>query len=536
MIHGGIRGIETFMRESRRLRRAESVAGRRHRGPATACALQVGALLALAATLSAGAAAAVPRCIAQGRWLAVESRRFTLVTNVTERLARDISTRLEWEADAVFRSSRALRDSSGGRIFVIATADSACFEAFRLRHQGRAVELGGFFSPSLLGSYLIFNAGLPWYQFQSVCHEYVHALVNRQIGNLPLCLNEGLAEYFSTFRADSRGIEYGHAIDQHRQLLLHDRLMPMDELFSIRVSSPSYWEGERRPMFYAESWALVHYLTSTEELRERFDRFLVRLKRGEAPRGAFGATFPSESWYGIQDKLKRYVAAKQLPHRQLPAGVDARPIALRVSEMRRADVYARLGAVLAEVHDDDRGKGEACLEAALGVDARCALALAHLGWSADIRGRAEEAESFYDRATRADPQSAEVWLVAGMGPLVRVSGERAAGHDMSWVSRQVLTGRERLRRALERDPDNAEALAQYGWTFLFDDRAQGGVNALRRASRALPTRADVLTNLIVALARSGDVAEAKELLEVRLRTLGEADDVNRAENAIASAR
>jgi Tfp pilus assembly protein PilF len=490
-------------------------------------------LLALAATLSAGTAAAVPSCIAQDRWLAVESRRFTLVTNVSERRARDISTRLELEADAVFRSSRALRDSSGSRIFVIAIADSTCFEAFRLRHQGRAVELGGFFSPSLLGGYLIFNAGQPWNQFQSVCHEYVHALANRQIGNLPLCLNEGLAEYFSTFRVDSRGSEYGHAIDQHRELLLRGRLMPMDELFSIRVSSPSYWEGERRPMFYAESWALVHYLTSTEELRERFDRFLARLKRGEDPRGAFGVTFPSESWYGIQDKLKRYVAAKQLPHRQLPTNVSAAPIALRVSEMRRADVYARLGAVLAEVHDDDRGKGEACLEAALGVDARCALALAYLGWDADGQGRAEEAEGYYDRATRADPQSAEVWLVAGMGPLMRVSGGR---HDMGWVSRQVLTGRERLRRALERDPDNAEALAQYGWTFLFDDRARDGVNPLRRASRALPTRADILTNLIVALAHSDGVAEAQDLLEARLRSLGDEDDVKRAESAIASAR
>lgn len=503
---------------------------------ATTSVLSFGAMLTLTVMLSAGAAAALPRCIAQDRWLAVESKRFTLVTNLTERRARDISTRLEWEADAVFRSSRALRDSSGSRVFVIATADSACFEAFRLRRQGRAVDLGGFFSSSRFGGYLVINAGLPWYQFQPVCHEYVHALVNRQIGNLPLCLNEGLAEYFSTFQVEGMSIEYGHGIEEHRDLLLKDRLMPMDELFSIRVSTPSYWEGERRPLFYAESWALVHYLTRTEELRERFDRFLARLKRGEAPRGAFGATFPSESWYGIQDKLKAYVATKQLSHRQLPAGADARPVAMRVSEIRRADVYARLGAALLEVHDDDRDKGEACLDAALGVDARCALALAYLGWNADAQGQAEEAESYYDRATRADPQSAEVWLVAGLGPLVRLHEGRAAGRDGAWALRQVLTGRERLRQSLALDPDNAEALAHYGWTFLFDDRAREGVGALRRASRALPTRADILTNWIVALARSGGVAEARDLLDERLRNLGDEDEVKRAENAIASAR
>ena len=527
MIHAG-----GHMSESRRLRPAKRAARQDHRVPAKARALKVGVLLALTAMLATGsAAAAVPRCIAQDRWLSVESKRFTLVTNVTERRAQDISTLLEREADAVFRNSRALRDSSGSRIFVIAIADSACFEAFRLRRQGRAVQLGGFFSPSLLGGYLVFNAGLPWREFESVCHEYVHALVNRQIGNLPLCLNEGLAEYFSTFRADGRGVEYGHAIDAHRGLLQRDRLMPMDELFSINGSSPSYWEGERRPMFYAESWALVHYLNSTPDLRERFDRFLTRLKRGEAPRGAFGAAFPSESWYGVQDKLRRHVAVEHPPRRELPAG-NGRLIASRVSVMRRADVYARLGAVLLEVHDDDPRKGEACLDAALGADARCALALAYLGWSADAEGKTDEAESFYDRATRADPQNAEIWLVAGMGPLVRVNGV----HDAAWASRQVMLGRERLRRALALDADNAEALAQFGWAFLVDNRPKEAVNPLRRASRALPTRVDILTNLIVALAGSGNAAEAKDLLEARLRNLGDMDHVKRAESAIASAR
>ena len=456
------------------------------------------------------------------------------MTNASEKRARDVCTRLEWEADAVFRSGRALRDSSGSQIFVIATADSACFEAFRLRHEGRAVDLGGFFSPSLLGSTLIFNAGLPWYEYRAVCHEYVHALVNRQIGNLPLCLNEGLAEYFGTFEANPRSVEYGHGIDEYRELLLKDRLMPMDELFSIRTSSPSYWEGERRPMFYAESWALVHYLNSTDDLRTRFDRFLSRLKRGEAARGAFGACFPSESWYGVQDRLKKYVASKQLPYRSLPAS-GLRPVNLRVSEMRRSDVYARLGAVLTQVHDEDRAQGEACLQASLGADASNALALAYLGWNADADGRGDEAERFYDRATRANPSSAEIWLVAGMGPLVRVTREDAP-RDNAWISQQVYAGRARLRKAIDRDPDNAEALAQYGWTFLLDNQAREGAPFLRRASAALPTRSDILTNLIVALARSGEVAEAKDLLDDRLRNLGDEDEVKRAEAAVSSVR
>ena len=37
-------------------------------------------------------------------------------------------------------------------------------------------------------------------------------------------------------------------------------MIPLPELLAVNQSSPLYNEGDRRSIFYAESWALTHYL------------------------------------------------------------------------------------------------------------------------------------------------------------------------------------------------------------------------------------------------------------------------------------
>ena len=51
----------------------------------------------------------------------------------------------------------------------------------------------------------------------------------------------------------------GRVIEQpHPEL--RERFIPLPELMAVRHDSPLYNEGDRRSIFYAESWALLHYL------------------------------------------------------------------------------------------------------------------------------------------------------------------------------------------------------------------------------------------------------------------------------------
>src|SRR5262249_49183910 len=91
-------------------------------------------------------------------------------------------------------------------------------------------------------------------------HEYTHAVVSRSLGDLPVWVNEGLAEYYSTFQPRRRGADIGVPIPEH-VAWLRTQMQPLDELLLTSRESPDYTGGARRGTIYAESWALVHALT-----------------------------------------------------------------------------------------------------------------------------------------------------------------------------------------------------------------------------------------------------------------------------------
>src|SRR5262249_53294817 len=95
-------------------------------------------------------------------------------------------------------------------------------------------------------------------------HEYAHILMSNLTWDMPAWANEGLAEYYSTFTLSSNGREgtLGGLLPAHLDLLRGQKLLDLPQLLAVTVDSPLYNEGNRRSVFYAESWALVHMLLS----------------------------------------------------------------------------------------------------------------------------------------------------------------------------------------------------------------------------------------------------------------------------------
>ena len=48
-------------------------------------------------------------------------------------------------------------------------------------------------------------------------------------------------------------------------LLLQNQLLPLPTLFAVDTNSPYYHEENKGSIFYAESWALTHYLTIKDD-------------------------------------------------------------------------------------------------------------------------------------------------------------------------------------------------------------------------------------------------------------------------------
>src|SRR5262249_42645754 len=142
-----------------------------------------------------------------------------------------------------------------------------------------------------------------------VFHEYTHLLLRNAVRSVPIWLNEGLAEYYSTYAIapGAKTAEIGRPIGSHGRLL-RQRYLPLSELIAVDASSQLYDEGLRRSIFYAEAWALTHYLmVEAPDGPAAINRYVAELAGGSTPalafRRAFGAT-PEQ----FDDELRKYVA------------------------------------------------------------------------------------------------------------------------------------------------------------------------------------------------------------------------------------
>ena len=73
---------------------------------------------------------------------------------------------------------------------------------------------------------------------------------------------EGFAEYFSTLKSSSKGIEIGEVpIGELQFLRQNGKLLRLSDLVRVNQNSDVYnHNGPLQAAFYAQSWLLVHYL------------------------------------------------------------------------------------------------------------------------------------------------------------------------------------------------------------------------------------------------------------------------------------
>ena len=126
-----------------------------------------------------------------------------------------------------------------------------------------------------------------------VFHEYVHLVLRLNFDSLPVWLNEGLAEFWGNTIIEGDRVYEGRHVPYHLQTLRQRTPLSLAALFAVTQGSPAYSEENRATIFYAESWALVHYLVlGSDERRGQINRFAALLQAGrpasEAGQEAFG--------------------------------------------------------------------------------------------------------------------------------------------------------------------------------------------------------------------------------------------------------
>ena len=485
-------------------------------------ALLAGLLLAPAAHASAAAS------VAAHAWTSVRTAHLEVVTDAPRTVAMRVALRLE----TLHQSLASLLPPlvvEASPVQVIVFSDPSLARAYAPTWRGLHDDVAGFSHAGPDRRRVVFADDQG--RTPSVAqHEYLHSLLDVACPDAPLWLNEGLAEYFSTFTSDDGRAVLGAPIYPHIEWLTTHDLMPLYRLFAIDHASPEYHEGDRRGTFYAQSWALTHLLLSGSEGDvERLGRVVTASGEGARFETAFLHEFGSEQ--GLRDRLFAYLEAGNWSKRMWQMSAPSGAVVPRARDrVPAAEVLGSLALELLSRPVPEREEAEAHLSRALALDARSPDALAGMGWLLLQRGRRTEARGWFDRALAVSPVSVTAVRVLASQLLPDVSA-RSSPDEHTTVARYV---RAALERALAVSPDDPELLALLArsWVVGYGDDPEPGYEPAARAARALPARRDVQLDLLALAALTGRDDEAKRILDQRFGAGGPAGARHAALNAV----
>ena len=451
---------------------------------------------------------------AWAKWTRLSTDHFVFVGDASERQLRTVAQRLEQFREVVGRVLGDGTTSSPVPTLVIVFQNDRSFAGYRPVYQGKPVEVGGYFIGGEDANVIAVNASQVTDRYGVIFHEYAHFMLGSAVGGTPVWVSEGLAGLYQTFDTSNGGRTafIGKPSLQHLLLLrASTQLMPTAQLLAIEHDSPEYNEGDRRGLLYAQSWALVHYLTfGSKERQGQLSKFLKALQRGVEDDEAFTQAFGPDRRQ-LDAELRSYVGLASF--QTLRVEFDERVTAGTMAPSEAiADVEAAgyLGDLLGRITgrtDDAR----AMLKTTIEANPDAARALAALGTLELRANNVETALPLLERAAALAPGTASVQAAYG-----RTLTRRATRPD---ADDEALFAKARtaLSRALELEPDNASTIV----TLAEVEMASGAnparaLSLMQRAVKSSPSREEYRLMLGQAMAMTGDYRGAQSYLALLL--------------------
>ena len=280
--------------------------------------------IALLLTL-AGALDSTSQAQAQTRdldhWLSFKTTHFQLYSESDIITSRATLKHLESFRAVLERFSPDLKLVSPAPTRIFLFDSVASYEPYKTVSQ-QGVNILGQFVHHPNGNYLTMQVGNnPLGALAVGSHEYVHFLVQTNFPSAPTWFDEGLAEYYSTFAIEEKVAIVGRPVARHLQKLIGPAHLELDAL--LRGDNPfvDQEDGDQTERNYALSWALVHYLLSTEsDMSNQLIEVLAGLG-GQAQPSDPAETLENAITRGrqrLEDQLAAYLTRAYFPVRKIP--------------------------------------------------------------------------------------------------------------------------------------------------------------------------------------------------------------------------
>ena len=459
--------------------------------------------LSLCFALAAMIAGCASGASAKDAWIEVQSPHFKVVSNAGENEARKVADQFEQFRELFHNSFPKLRVDLGKPLVIFAAKNEDTLKLLLPGYwevKGR-LHPAGIFSPGEARHYVAVRTNVETDNpYEVVYHEYTHAIMNLNFQGLPIWLGEGLAEYFGNSTIHEKEVEIGKIPLSHLNVLQTNRLIPIDALMQAGRDSPYYNEQNRASVFYAESWAIVHYLLMDPEARKRqlLSTFLAAWDASgnqlEAAAKAFG-------------DLKKFSSAMEGYARQQTFYVRRVPATIRGNQKSYSTRGLSPGEVAAEealfyIQTRREKEARASTEEAFHADPTIALAHEASGLLAYQSGDYPTAEKEFARSLELSPTS---YVCYFFGAQARLRGGRTELEELP-----EITGY--LEKAVALNPQFAPAYAALASFYAMHQETRG--KALAMAKKAIelePGNLSYTASYGFVLLNMGKVSDARIL-------------------------
>lgn len=479
---------------------------------------------------------AVPVCAheAAEQWTSVKSKNFLLVGNATERDIQKVAARLEQFREAFVRLLSVEHFDSSVPMTVLVFNSEESYRPFEPLYHGQPAGVAGFFQSSQDVDYITLSIDRKRVRDTDALafHEYVHLLLRNSFPDAPLWFNEGLAEYYSTFEISdgNKRVRLGKSIGSRVQALRESKLLPLELLLNVNPESAYYNERDKSNLFYAESWALVHYLLSGAR-RAQLSTYLDLLAKGMTVEEAFPQAFQT-NFAGMEDELREYINRNKYPQQVITfdKGIEFDPL-MQSSVLTEAQAQFYLGDLL--LHANRLEAAEPYLQKAVALDPNLATAQASLGLLRMRENRFDEARQYLERARNASASYLVHYYYAyvlsqdGMGSDNSIEGYYETG--------KTLLMRAELKKAIDLAPKFAEAYRLLAFINLVrNEYLEESITLLKKAIELAPRKQEFALLLAQVHMRREEFNLARGILDAVIQSSVNPRLHERAQGLLAS--
>ena len=469
-------------------------------------------LLAIAASSNGLARDSEPK------WIRVSSAHFAVLTDGGEKKGREVSLRLEQMREVFGQLFLKTKVQMPEPLDVIALQSDEEYIRVAPLRQGRPISAPGFFLPGGDRNYIVLDLAAED-SWRPVSHDFARLFLSFNYPPTHDWFDEGFAQYFSSLKlGDTQaqiggdpvpGATWSHALPGASAAdsvppksfaeLLNGPWLPLPDLFAMR-SGPSGYP----PMFYAQSWIVMHYLLNQNKLSEAGTYFgLVQIRKApveQAIQQAFGMS-PAQLQQAVKDYFHAFASAPQAQPNlkagasvpgaqvnQFPAPLGPLDVGASVVDVVRAQALA-LVAEMAVRLPEHRDQGEKDLQTII-ADPKGDNAIAHraLAWVRMERGEFDEAGEELARARELDDR--DTWTHYYLA-LVKFRAAQVNRKPIQGVSNMI----QDLVYVVDKEPDFAEAHHMLALARLQGGGVHSATGSITIAIQLSPRNEEYLLNL-----------------------------------------